>query len=82
MVVARRHQRDAVAQADVLGALAGRGEEDLGRAGVRVLLQEVVFHLEDVVEPELVGQLDLVEGVLEQLVLGVRFPLVAVVRLG
>jgi hypothetical protein len=36
---------------------------------VRVFLQEVVLHLPDIVEAELVGQLHLVEGVLEQLLL-------------
>ena len=60
---------DAVAEADVLGALAGGGEEDLRRRGVGVLLEEVVLDLPDVVEAELVGELDLLERVLEQAVL-------------
>ncbi len=61
-----RHLDDPVAEPDAAGALAGRGEEDLGSAGVRVLLQEVVLDLPDVVDPEPVGELDLVERVGEQ----------------
>ena len=82
VVVTGRHQRDAVAQPDVLRALAGGGEEYFGRGGVGILFQEVVLDLKDVVEPELVGELDLVQSVLENAVLLVRVPLVAVVRLG
>ena len=69
VVVAGRHQDDAVAEPDLLGALRAGGEEHLRRGGVRILLQEVVLDLPDVVEAQLVGQLDLVERVLEQLVL-------------
>ncbi len=39
-----------------------------------VLLQEVVLDLPRVVEPELVGELDLVECVLDELILGVGLP--------
>ena len=56
------------------GALARRGEEHLGRRGVAVLLEEVVLDLPGVVVAEPVGQLDLVERVLEQLVLVVSLP--------
>ena len=66
VVVARRHQHDAVAEPDLLGALRAGGEEDLRRRGVRVLLEEVVLDLPGVVDAELVGELDLVERVLEQ----------------
>ena len=45
----------------LLRALARRGEEHLGRRGVRVLLEEVVLDLPGVVVAEPVGQLDLVE---------------------
>ena len=51
-----------------------RGEEHLGRARVAVLLEEVVLDLPDVVEPEPVGELALLERVLDQLVLGVLRP--------
>ena len=50
----------------LLRALAARGEEHLGRGGVRVLLEEVVLDLPRVVDAELVGELDLVERVLEE----------------
>ena len=56
-----------MAEADVLRALAGGGEEHLGRRGVRVLLEEVVLDFPRVVDAELVGELDLGEGVLEEL---------------
>ena len=45
-----------------------------GAERVRVLLEEVVLDLPDVVDAEPVGQLDLVERVLEQLVLAVLGP--------
>src|SRR5262245_25802005 len=66
MAVARRHQDDAVPEADPLRALRAGGEEDLGRRGVRVLLEEVVLDLPRVVEAEPVGELHLRERVLEQ----------------
>ena len=62
-----RQLDDAVTEADVLRALARRGEEHLGRRRVRVLLEEVVLDLPRVVVAEPVGELDLVERVLEQL---------------
>ncbi|OIQ65500.1 hypothetical protein GALL_529400 [mine drainage metagenome] len=65
---------DAVTQPDLLGALAGRGEEHLGLRRVRVFLQEVVLDLPRVVVAQLVGQFDLRQRVLVQLVFGVRFP--------
>ena len=70
----RRQLHDAVAEADVLRALARGGEEHLRRGGVRVLLEEVVLDLPGVVEAEPVGELDLVERVLEEPVLAVRVP--------
>ena len=72
--VVGRQLHDAVAEADVLGALAGRGEEHLGRRRVAVLLEEVVLDLPGVVVAEPVGQLDLVERVVEQRVLVVAAP--------
>ena len=72
--VVRGELHDAVAEADVLGALAGRGEEHLRRRGVRVLLEEVVLDLPRVVVAEPVRQLDLVERVLDQVVLAVGGP--------
>ena len=47
--------------------LGGGGEEHLGGRGVRVLLEEVVLDLPHVVEPEPVGELDLLERVEQEL---------------
>ena len=69
MVVARRHEHDAVSQPDLARALRRR-QEHLGRRGMRVLLQEVMLDLPRMVDAQPVGQLDLVESVLEQPVLG------------
>ena len=65
---------DAVAEPDVLGALAGGAEKHLGRRRMRVLLEEVVLDLPGVVVAEPVGQLDLVERVLIELAFVVRPP--------
>ena len=65
---------DAVAEADALGALARRGQEDLGRRGMRVLLEEVVLDLPGVVVAEPVGELDLLERALQQAILAVLVP--------
>src|SRR5580698_2375791 len=74
MVVAGRRLNDAVPETDVLRALADRPEKHLGGGRVAVLLQEVVLHLPDDVEPEPVGQLDLLECVLQEPVLVVLRP--------
>ena len=55
------HQRDAEAEADVLGALRERADDHLGRRRVRAALAEVVLDVPGGVEAELVGQLDLLE---------------------
>ena len=65
----RRQLDDAVAEPDVLRPLARGTEEHLGRGAVRVLLEEVVLDLPRVVVAEAVGELDLVEAVVEQPVL-------------
>ena len=65
---------DAEAEPNVLGALAGCGQEHLRRGGVAVLLEEVVLGEPDGGEAGLVGGLHLVEAVLEQLVLVVLGP--------
>ena len=57
-----RELDDAVAQPDVLGALAGGGEEHLGLRRVRVLFEEVMLDLPRVVVAELVGEFDLVSA--------------------
>ncbi len=72
--VVGRELDDPVAQPDLLRALAGGAEEHLGGRAVAVLLEEVVLDLPRVVVAEAVGELDLVEAVLEQLVLAVVGP--------
>ena len=52
VVVFRRHQADAVAEADVLGALRAGREENLRRGGVRIFLQEMVLDFPGVVDAE------------------------------
>ena len=58
-----------MSEPDPAGSLAGGGEEHLGRARVRVLLEEVVLDLPQVVDPEPVGELHLVERVAQELAL-------------
>ena len=72
--VRRRQLHDAVAQADVLGALAGRAEKHLGGRRVRVFLKEMVLDLPGIVVAEPVGQFDLVERVLIEPMLAARLP--------
>ena len=59
----RRQVHDAESQPDVLGPLAGRGQEYLRRGGMTVFLQEVVLGEPDGGEAGLVGGLDLVQAV-------------------
>ena len=59
---------------DALGALRARGEKDLGRRRVRVLLEEVVLDLPGVVDAQAVGELHLVERLLIELELAALAP--------
>ena len=54
---------DAVPDADVLREHRARGEEELGRGAMRVLLEEVVLDRPDLVEAQLVRQLHLLERI-------------------
>ena len=63
-----------MAEAHVLGALTACGQEHFGRRRMAVFLEEVVLDFPDVLDAERVGQLDLVERVLDQLVLGAVVP--------
>ncbi len=74
MVDLRRQVHDPETEPNVAGALAGCGQEDLGRGGVAVLLEEVVLGQPHRGEPGLVGGLHLVETVLEKLVLIIVTP--------
>jgi hypothetical protein len=64
----------AGAQADPPGALADGGEKDLGRGGMAVLLEEVVLDLPHGVDAQTVGELDLLERILQQPVLVAVLP--------
>ena len=57
-----------------LRACGGRGEEHLGRRRVRVLVEEVVLDLPRIVEPEPVGELDLIERIAQEAELVVLAP--------
>ena len=74
MIERRWRLDDAVAETHLLGALRHRGQEDLRRARVAVLLEEVVLDLPAVLDAELVGELALLQRVLQQRVLGVLVP--------
>ena len=74
MVELRRGQDDAVTEAHVLGALTACRQEHLGRRRVAVLLEEVVLDLPHVLDAERVGELDLIEGVLDELTLRAVVP--------
>ena len=63
-----------MAEPDVLRALAAGGQEDLGRGGVAVLLEEVVLDLPDVRDAQAVGQLHLLQRVLDEAVLAAGLP--------
>ena len=74
VVVVGDHLADAVAEPDALGAGGRGGQEHVGGRAVRVFLEEVVLDRPRVVEPQPVGQLDLGQRVLHQLVLVVGTP--------
>src|SRR3954469_17231017 len=69
-----RQLHDAVTQPDALRPLRRGRKEHLRRARVRVLLEEVVLDLPDVVEAHAVGQLDLLESVAQQLLVRAVLP--------
>jgi hypothetical protein len=60
---------DAVAQANLPGALAGGTKKHLWCRRMGVLLEEVMLDQPDAVEPKSVGKLDLLEGVGQELLI-------------
>src|SRR5262249_33220762 len=70
----RRQLHDAVRQADLLGALARRGEKDLGGRGVRIFLEEMVLDFPGEIVAEPVCELDLIERILVEPELAFRGP--------
>src|SRR2546430_11199239 len=61
-----RELDDPVAQPDPARPLTGSGEEHLRRRGVRILLEEVVLDLPREVVAQPIGELYLVERLLQQ----------------
>src|SRR6185437_10149693 len=74
MVVAGRHQHDAVAEPDLLGALRARGEEHFGRGGMGIFLEEVMLDLPRIVDADAVGEFDLLQCLAIDAMLGIRVP--------
>ena len=74
MIVLRDHLTDAVPETDVLRARRARGEEDLRRRRMRVLLEKVMLDFPRVVDAQPIGHLDLLERVVEQLLLRTFHP--------
>ena len=64
----------AVPEADVFGALARGAEEHFGRRRVGVLLKEMVLHHPGIVVAKLIGELELIERLLQQVVFARRRP--------
>ncbi len=74
MIVVGRHQGDAVSEPDILRPLRARREKYFRRRGMRIFLEEVMLDFPGVVDAEFVGELDLIERILEQLQLIALFP--------
>ena len=55
-----------MAETDGVRPLRHRGQEHLGGAGMRILLEEVMLHFPHVIEPQAVGQFDLVKRLVKQ----------------
>jgi len=56
-----------VGEADLPGALARRGEKNLGRRRVRILLEKMMLDLPGKVVAEMVRQLELVERIVVEI---------------
>ena len=62
--VHRRQLHDAVREADLLGALARRGEKHLGGRRVRIFFEKMVLDLPGEVVAQPIGEFDLIERIL------------------
>jgi hypothetical protein len=63
-----------MAQPDALGALAGGAQKHFRRGGVGIFLEEVMLNLPGVVVAQPVGEFDLRQRVLQELVLALFAP--------
>ena len=66
MIVSRWQQHDPVPQPNLLGALTRRGQKNLRRRRMCVLLQKVMLDFPHVIDSDLVGEFHLVERILEK----------------
>src|SRR4029078_9700909 len=66
MVIFRRHQADAMAKADFLGALRTCRKKYFRCRGVRIFFEKMMFDFLCVIDTELVGELDLIERLLKK----------------
>jgi hypothetical protein len=66
MVVARRHQRDAVTQTDFLGSLRAGGEKYFRRREVGIFLQKMMLNIPGMFDTQPVRQFNLIQGLHEQ----------------
>lgn len=74
MVVPGGHQHDAVAQANVFGALGTCRQEYFRRGSVGVLFEKMMLDRPDSVYAQLIGKFDLVQRFLEQAKLRIFVP--------
>jgi hypothetical protein len=82
MVLLWRHLHDAVPQPNMLGARCRGGQKHFRGRRMAVLFEEVVLGDEDVVIPELIGELDLLQRFVVYLEFVLLVPLVGVERFG
>src|SRR5258708_21645773 len=75
MIVPRWQQCNSVTEPNLLRPLTRRGQEDLRRRRMRILLEEVMLDFPHMIDAELVRELNLIERVLEQLQLRALFPM-------
>ena len=73
MVHLRKRDGDALPDVDSFGAGRRSGQKNLGRRRVRVLLEKMMLDFPNLVEAELVGEFDLLEG----LMIGAQFRVAA-----
>jgi hypothetical protein len=74
MIVAWRHEHDAMAETYAFCALRARCQKHLRRGGMGILLQEMVLDLPGVVDADPVGEFDLFERLALNSVLGTSVP--------
>ena len=74
MIVAWRHEHDAMAETYAFCALRARCQKHLRRGGMGIFLKEMVLDLPRVVDADAVGEFDLFERLAINSVLGISVP--------